>query len=289
MTLQPKTSETIESWSGLKIMSKSAINGGCIGNALKIKLSDEKTYFLKQYSPNSPVPHKEANGLRELAKANAIRAPSIQLECSSFILLDYINPGHTHPEFFAQFGRELAQLHRHRGDHFGFYEDNFIGSTPQQNISHKSESIDWCEFYWNKRLLPQYKLAERNGYVTPELKSNFLKLEEKLYNILSDSKEEPSLLHGDLWNGNFIADCEGNAWIIDPAVYYGHREADLAMTKLFGGFSNEFYEAYNKAYPLKPGHEYREGIYTLYHVMNHLNLFGHSYYPQAISLLRRYL
>ena len=127
------------------------------------------------------------------------------------------------------------------------------------------------------------------GNSTPELRKAISKLEERIEEIIGDSEEKPSLLHGDLWSGNFMVNENGETVLIDPAVYYGHREADLGMTKLFGGFSNEFYKSYNETYPLKDGYEYRENIYKLYHVLNHLNLFGGGYYSQAISLIKFYI
>jgi fructosamine-3-kinase len=153
----------------------------------------------------------------------------------------------------------------------------------------RTEALNWTEFYFNKRLLYQYNLAEKNGYAGEELQRAFSQLENKIYLVLKDSNAIPSLLHGDLWSGNYITDETGNACLIDPAVYYGHREADLAMTKLFGGFDNRFYSAYNEEYPLDNGYEFRENIYKLYHVLNHLNLFGTAYYQQALSLIKYYL
>ncbi len=132
------------------------------------------------------------------------------------------------------------------------------------------------------------QLAENNSYSDSRLRKAFSHIENNIENILTGSEEPPALLHGDLWSGNYMCSKNSEPVIIDPAVYYGHREADLAMTKLFGGFSHEFYDAYNKSYPLKDGYEYRENIYILYHVLNHLNLFGQGYYRQAIELMEYY-
>ena len=137
--------------------------------------------------------------------------------------------------------------------------------------------------------LPSLLIYEKNGLADEDLRKSFSRLESKISDILKDSQEQPSLLHGDLWSGNYMVDEHGNACIIDPAVYYGHREADLAMTRLFGGYSEDFYKSYNESFPLKDGWEYRENIYKLYHVLNHLNLFGKGYYSQALSLIRSYL
>jgi len=232
---------------------------------------------------------KEGTGLIELRKPGVIRIPNVILAESSFILMEFIESGTKTKNFFKNFGCKLAELHKFKGSSFGFYEDNFIGSNVQRNIPGEDEKGNWVNFYYTKRLLAQYTLLEKNDYVTPELTDGILSLERKIYKILAGSEESPSLLHGDLWSGNFMVDKMGNPVLIDPAVYYGHREADLAMTKLFGGFKPEFYSAYNECYPLPEGYEYRENIYKLYHVLNHLNLFGKGYYNQAISLINDYI
>ena len=279
----------IEEIVNAKLLSTESTSGGCISKAYKIKTDSGARYFLKFNSelPADMFP-REANGLKELRKANAIRVPEVISAGADFILTELIEQGPKEKAFFENFGRKFARLHRYTSKEFGFYEDNYIGSNNQINIPIKAEKNNWIEFYFNKRILIQFKLAEKNRNNTPELTDGIKKLENKIEKILSGCDEEPSLLHGDLWSGNFIVDDQGSACLIDPAVYYGHREADLAMTKLFGGFSPDFYSAYNEIYPLKDGFEYRENIYKLYHVLNHLNLFGGGYYSQAISLIRSY-
>lgn len=230
----------------------------------------------------------EANGLHELEKADAIPVARVAAVGEDFILTEFIERGREKSDFFEDFGRRLARLHRYQAETFGFYEDNFIGDNPQPNIPEGDEKSDWTAFYFNKRLRYQYRLAERNGNVSSSLKNGFLKLENRIEAILADSEEPPALLHGDLWAGNFISGASGNAVLIDPAVYYGHREADLAMTKLFGGFPPAFYDAYQAEYPLKTGWQKRENIYKLYHVLNHLNLFGCSYLSEAERIVGSY-
>ena len=279
----------VEKETGIKIKSVSSLSGGCISDAYKVSDESGKNYFLKLNSSPKDLFIKEANGLRELKKAKAIRVPEVILCKDDFLLTEFISQGNRSKNFFEDFGRKFAELHKYRGEKFGFYENNYIGSNPQINIPDQNEGNSWTEFYFNKRILYQYQLAEQNGYATNELKNGILKLEKQIEKILGDSDESPSLLHGDLWGGNYIADENGNPCLIDPAVYYGHREADLAMTKLFGGFSPAFYNSYNETFPLEEDYEYRENIYKLYHILNHLNLFGRTYYHQAISLIYFYL
>ncbi len=282
-------SNKIEQITSSKILSSSSVSGGCISNAYKITLDDKRNLFLKiNYSHPSDMFRKEADGLKELAKPQVIKIPKVIAVEDSFILLEFIEGSTKEKDFFENFGISFAELHKFTSGSFGFYEDNYIGSTKQINIPGEKEKNNWTSFYFNKRILFQFKLAEKNGYATDELKKGILFLEDNIEKILSGSEEPPSLLHGDLWGGNYMVNKNGKVSLIDPAVYYGHREADLAMTKLFGGFSESFYASYNETYPLKDGYNYRENIYKLYHVLNHLNLFGRGYYSQAISLIKSY-
>jgi len=290
MISEEKIKSRIEEKLGTKIKSMSSLSGGCISDAYRLTTSVGYNYLLK-YHPDisDDMFEKEANGLKELAKANAIRIPEVLTVDKDYILLEFISSGSKKKNFFEDFGRRFAEMHKYNSDSYGFYEDNLIGSNPQVNIPDEKEKTNWVGFYFNQRILYQLKLAEKLGNATPELRKSISKLEEKIKDIIGDSEEKPSLLHGDLWGGNYMVDENGEAVLIDPAVYYGHREADLGMTKLFGGFSSEFYKSYNETYPLKDGYEYRENIYKLYHVLNHLNLFGGGYYSQAISLIKFYI
>jgi protein-ribulosamine 3-kinase len=172
---------------------------------------------------------------------------------------------------FAALGRMLAEAHRRPGPRFGWQRDNYIGATPQQN----AWSEDWATFWRERRLRPQLLLAARNGFKLPETSLDFL---------LEDHQPQPSLLHGDLWSGNAGFTPSGPV-VFDPAVYYGDREADLAMTELFGGFPPQFYAAYRESFPLREGYERRKHLYNLYHLLNHLNLFGRGYLPQVEATL----
>lgn len=278
----------IEHHLGEPVSGFHSVGGGCIANSQKITTESGRLFFMKSGFEGKMF-HNEAAGLRELAKPGVIRVPEVIAEGKDFLLIEYIAQGVKKTDFFEDFGRRFAEMHKFSSESFGFYEDNFIGATPQLNIPEDNEAYNWTEFYFNKRLLFQYKLTEKQGYATDKLRKGFILLENKIPAILKGSEETPSLLHGDLWSGNYMCDEKGEVVLIDPAVYYGHREADLAMTKLFGGFSQKFYESYNESRPLLPGSEYRENLYLLYHVMNHLNLFGYGYLSQAENLLWHYL
>jgi fructosamine-3-kinase len=290
MIVIEKIKTLIEERLNQKVKSFIPLSGGCISNAYKITTMEGLNYFLKyNASGSNDMFVKEANGLNELAKANTLRVPKVISFSEDIILLEFILTGNKNKNFFEDFGRDFAELHKFTSEAFGFFEDNYIGSNLQKNIPNENEKTSWINFYFNKRILYQVQLAEKIGNSTSELRKLVSRLEGKIEEILGDSDEKPSLLHGDLWGGNYMVDENGSAVLIDPAVYYGNREADLGMTKLFGGFSLEFYESYHETFPLKDGFDYRENIYKLYHVLNHLNLFGGAYYSQAISLIKFYI
>lgn len=266
------------------ITNSRSIGGGCIAHATKITCGNT-SYFLKYGNLPHDMFQKEAHGLEEIRLSNTITCPHVIEVNPNFLLLEYIDQGLQTHTFFTSFGRLFANMHKHTANLCGFYEDNFIGTTIQKN----TQSSSWSEFYLENRIVFQIKCMEQKGLPTKELRTRISQLESRIPSILSGSDNIFSLLHGDLWHGNYIIHNNGSPCLIDPAVYYGNREADLAMTKLFGGFPPEFYEAYEREFPLPEGTEHREGIYRLYHIMNHYTLFGGSYYQQAISLLDRYL
>jgi len=225
----------------------------------------------------------EADGLRELRSVDAIRVPEI-LACGiengrSFLELERFSFDRPTVETETEFGKRLADLHRHTSDRFGWFRDNTIGPTPQIN----NWSDDWISFFRTHRLEYQLSLAAINGYDV-DLEHAGRKLADKLPNLFTGYEPVASLLHGDLWSGNW-GSVGGEPVIFDPAVYYGDRESDIAMTMLFGGFGRAFYDAYEKSWPMAPGNEQRLKLYQLYHVLNHLNLFGRSYLAQATNLL----
>jgi fructosamine-3-kinase len=272
-----------------EISSVTSLGGGCIANTKLVKTVSGRRLVVKE-SVLPGMSLNEANGLRELKRTGVIKVPDVIFADAGMLIIEYISQGSKGEFFFENFGRQLAQMHRHTRVTFGWDEDNYIGTTLQLNQPVGDEMQNWTDFYFNKRLLFQYQLAERNGYVTDIFKQLFRRLESRLPIILKGSGEPPSLLHGDLWSGNYLVDEHGQPVLIDPAVYYGHREAELAMTHLFGGFSENFYLAYREEWPLPEGANYRQGVYTLYHVMNHLNMFGAGYYlSQTLSLMRQYV
>jgi protein-ribulosamine 3-kinase len=203
---------------------------------------------------------------------------------TAFLVLEWIalKPANTRSE--QKLGERLALQHRVTRDQFGWDRDNTIGSTPQSNRSCK----DWIEFFRERRLLPQLDMAEQNGAST-EVIDRGQQLCERLHVFFDTYRPVPSLLHGDLWGGNWGADSGGEPVLFDPSVYFGDREADVAMTRLFGGFGPAFYAAYQSAWPLEAGAEARVTLYNLYHVLNHFNLFGSGYLRQAQGMIQRLL
>jgi fructosamine-3-kinase len=230
----------------------------------------------------------EADALRELAAADAVRVPAVlglgTSGAQAFLALEWIEFGSARTRTEALLGEQLAQLHRTRAARFGWHRDNTIGATPQRN----DWTADWVEFFARQRLGFQIDLAERSGHGGRWLEQGRL-LCDRLGALFAGHSPPPSLLHGDLWGGNWAADAAGAPVIFDPATYYGDREADLAMTHLFGGFGREFYAAYESAWPLDRGAGTRRDLYNLYHVLNHLNLFGGGYRGQAERMIERLL
>ena len=272
------------------IKSTSSVSGGCIADSRKLQLESGKLYFLKQLRGSSlGAFDAEERGLEELRKSGAVNVPEIVCKGPDFLLLQWIEAGYIRSSSSMEMlGLQFAELHRYRGKKFGLSEDNLLGDSPQSNKPSKEGRLNWAKFFVENRLEFQTSLAVKNGYATPELNNLMDNLIKKVPDLISGTEEEPSLLHGDLWSGNYLIDESGIPWLIDPAVYYGHREADLAMTSLFGGFSNSFFSAYKSAYPISPGYSEREPLYQLYPLLNHLNLFGTGYYGQVISVLKRY-
>ena len=230
----------------------------------------------------------EAEGLRELAAANAVRIPGVLglgvAGDRAFLALEWIDFGSARAGTETQLGERLARLHRSTAARFGWHRDNTIGATPQRN----DWTAGWPTFFAIHRLGFQLELAERSAHGGRWLERG-RELCDRLDAFFVGYAPQPSLLHGDLWGGNWAADASGTPVIFDPATYYGDRETDLAMTHLFGGFGREFYAAYEAAWPLDRGASARRDLYNLYHVLNHLNLFGGGYRTQAGRMIERLL
>lgn len=263
------------------------LSGGCINECHKL-ITDKSSYFVKYNFGDrfSGMFAAEAKGLSLLKNAQTIYVPEVLHQSAAgkyeFLLLEYIAEGKKSRNFWENFGRNLAGLHRVNHKLFGLDHDNYIGSLPQKNKQCKT----WEEFLVLNRLDPLVKSAFDQKLLNREDINGFDRLYPTIENMLP--KEQPSLLHGDLWSGNFMVNSQGEASIIDPAVYYGHREMDIAMTKLFGGFSTNFYNYYNDEYPLEKGWEKRVEFNKLYPLLAHLLLFGSSYAEQLRHILRRY-
>ncbi len=273
----------------LHFTHKNALSGGCINQAWKVTDNEGSLWFIKTNSPSlGDMFSAEANGLDEIRKSSSIMSPKTiaygQTSGCSYLILEYIDLQAQINQVLL--GEQLAKMHQFQSPNkeFGWKRNNTIGSTEQSNKPNK----DWASFWKNERLLYQLKLAQKNGYSNTAY-DNALKLSENLSVFFTDYQPKPSLLHGDLWGGNCASDLQSNPVIYDPAVYFGDRETDIAMTELFGGFRTDFYDAYNTYYPLDCGYKVRKKLYNLYHILNHFNLFGGGYASQADSMTKQLL
>lgn len=263
-----------------------SVGGGSINSAFRIS-DGERHYFVKLNDASGPAMFEaEADGLREMARTGTIKVPEPiatgMADGQAFIVMESLLLGGSGSG--ARLGHELAAMHRITQARFGWYRDNTIGSTPQYN----AENADWIAFWREQRLGAQLKMAAaRGGGRTLQRQGE--QLLAQLPALFSGYKPVPSLLHGDLWSGNYAFCQDGTPVIFDPAVYYGDREADIAMTELFGGFGRDFYDAYHEAWPLDEGYAVRKTLYNLYHILNHFNLFGGGYAAQAEAMTGRLL
>ena len=276
----------------LRPQPRERVQGGSINECYRWE-TDAGAIFVK-VAPvrNIEMFAAEAAGLEELRRANAVRVPRVlgvgpgsqSGQARAWLALEWIPSGDSSSASDALLGEQLAKQHRATQTSFGWSRDNTIGSTPQLN----AECPDWITFYRELRLRYQLDLAAKNGF-NGRLQERGATLVDCLPHFFRTCKPTPSLLHGDLWGGNRLTDNDGQPVIFDPAVYYGDREADIAMTHLFGGYGKDFYAAYEAAWPRDPGHEVRADLYNLYHVLNHLNLFGGGYLRQATGMIDRLL
>lgn len=281
---------------GVTIKYTDRLSGGDINEAYALTLSDNSRIFMKSNAKdNIGFFTAEAVGLSAIAQTHTIQTPRILCSgCSenahgySFLLLELIDGKRPIHNYWETFAHQLAAMHKAPAADFvpqgmfGFCQDNYIGSGTQCNTPHRN----WITFFRDCRLEPQFKAAA-NYFDTTEL-AKITRLLDKLEEFLLEP-EHPSLLHGDLWSGNFLTGNDGKAWLIDPAAYVGHAEADIAMTELFGGFPANFYAAYQESAPMQPDYQQRRDLYNLYHLLNHLNLFGGAYLSSVKHIIQKYI
>lgn len=263
------------------------LSGGCINNAVKLKTA-EGSFFIKwNEAIEEDMFAAEANGLRLLRADGNLCIPEVlglgKVENKHYLLLEFIDSRYPAPDYWEELGRSLARQHHHSAEEYGLDENNYIGRLPQNN----EQTTHWIDFFRDQRLNVQLGLAIYKGLVSDALVKRFKSLYPKLPELLPE--EPPALLHGDLWSGNVMVGAAGQPCLIDPAVYFGHREAELAFTELFGGFDDRFYQAYEEEKPLEPGYNERKDIYNLYPLMVHVNLFGTSYLSGVERTLDRYV
>jgi len=261
-----------------EIKTHREVSGGCVNSAYQIESSKEK-YFVKLNTANKLAMFEaEAEGLGELAKANALRVPEAVctgiIQSQSYIVMEALALGGRGS--MQDFAEQLVKMHRYSHSQFGWHRENTIGSTLQNNQS----TTDWQAFFNEHRLGFQLGLAKKNG-ANKRLLDKGERVQSELTKFFAGYNPEVSLLHGDLWSGNYAFTREGEPAVFDPATYYGDREADIAMTELFGGFSHDFYSHYNELWLLDSGYPIRKTLYNLYHILNHFNMFGGGYESQS--------
>ncbi|WP_347331382.1 fructosamine kinase family protein [Marinimicrobium locisalis] len=259
------------------------LSGGDICDTTHIVTTDGRDLCIKQQA-SAPRDFfiAEATGLAALRDAGTLRVPEVYEAREHFIAMEYIAPARRADDYWRRLGEGLAHMHRQPAPAFGFSIDNYCGRTPQPN----PETPSGHEFFAEHRLMYQGRLAHEQGHLDSHELDALERLCTRLPTLIPD--QSPSLIHGDLWGGNIHGDEQGHPVLIDPATHWGWAEAELAMTRLFGGFDPEFYEHYLAVNPLEPGWRERVPLYNLYHLLNHLNLFGSSYYPQVIQVVSDY-
>ena len=260
-----------------------ALSGGCIADSYYLATSTGEELFLKSHSA-PPVNYfeSEAFGLQTLADTRTLRTPRVLSVSPCFLLLEWIPASRPTGDYWRKAARQLAALHQLEQPYFGFKQDNFCGATPQPN----AQTDCGYDFFQHQRLLYQANLANANGHLGNRDIDQIYLLADRLPQLIPN--QPPSLIHGDLWSGNLHTNDQGAPVFIDPAAHFGWREADIAMTCLFGGFPEEFYHEYNDAYAMEPGWQDRLPLYNLYHLLNHLNLFGTGYLSQVRQVIQQF-
>ncbi len=270
-----------------KIKTIRSLSGGSISSAYLVETSFQK-YFLKVNSKPDAIAmfSAEKQGLEAITQTKTIATPKVfrseKWENGGFLLMEFIQAKRPNSTDFQRLGEQLAKLHQNTNSEFGWENSNFIGSLLQSN----QKQTDWTTFYLEERIFPQLELAQNQGLMTDKDFPD----RSKMYSICQElfQNTKPSLLHGDLWNGNFVIAENGTPYLIDPAVYFGDVEVDIAMSKLFGGFGEDFYQAYRQVFPVDKYKFQKLDLYQLYYLLVHLNLFGSSYYASCRSILQKY-
>lgn len=276
------------SYSRVEISGFKRITGGDINQTYQLEFAETSPLFIKLNNAQKlSMFEAEKFALKVIYNTKSLKIPkpiiSGVFTDTAYLVMEYIDFGQANDRSYTEFGRQLAKMHRTTQNNFGFEIDNTIGCTLQQNSSERS----WVNFWRDKRMLPQLILAQKNG-APSSIQHKADRLLERLEDFFP-FVPKPSLLHGDLWAGNYAVDGSGHPVIYDPASYYGDRECDIAMTELFGRCPASFYIAYNEAWPLIEGYERRRTLYNLYHIINHFNLFGGAYAVQAENMLDKLL
>lgn len=281
--------EILETRLAVKFLDLRAVSGGDIHRAARLEAADGRSWFVK-YNNTAQAPamfRTEAQGLALLGAPGVIATPRVYGHGEApggyaYLLLEYVAPGHRTRIFWETFGRQLADLHGVTAAKFGFAHDNFIGSLPQSNTRQDS----FVTFYAEERLWPQMLLARESGRLSAADEQALDRLCRRLASLLPE--ESPALIHGDLWSGNFLCNTAGAPVLIDPAASFAHREMDLAMAHLFGGFDAAFFSSYQEYWPTEPGLDKRLEIYQLYYLLVHVNLFGGGYVESVRGILERW-
>ena len=266
-----------------KVVQTREESGGCINQAQMIRTAKGNVFFLKHKS-DAPKDmfESEAKSLQKMAATNVVRVPTPYYWDEQCLLMELIESAPRNNSYWPTLGQQLAEMHNVTQNQFGLAFQTYCGITPQLNQLISDGHI----FFGHQRLLVQGKMAHDNGYFDQTDSSRLERLCQRLTELIPD--QPASLIHGDLWSGNAYVGSQGEPVLIDPALYFGWREADIALTQLFGAFPESFYQAYNEAWPMEPGWQARMPVYNLYHIMNHLNIFGRGYLTEARMVLKAY-